>query len=266
MTITDFIFDETSLSSLNYIIADLNASSGTRQSINSTRSFSYVSMFNGKFMPFTAVKYPDRLEFTFDIIKDTCNGYDNFVISTEEERYLMRWLARPSAKKFKLVHSDYQNIYYEGSFNVTEIFNGDDRIGLRLTFTTNRPFGMHEAILFKKTFESSDDALEIVDISDDAGFIYPYIEIVCNENGNLCLSNSYDNRDTIINGCKKGERIIITENLVIASDDVRHKIQDEFNYEFLKISNNYRDRTNKITSTLKCDLLISYCPIAKVVF
>lgn len=265
MIVTDFIFDGVALSSLGYMIVDLNSSGGFREAANATRTFQNVSMFNGKFMPFTVTTYADRLEFNFDIIKLTCNGSDGYIIHTDEARYLMRWLARPKAYKFKMVCDEYANVFFEGSFNVTDIFVGDDRIGLRLTFVTNRPFGTHTPLLFTKTFESTDDFLDIVDISDDAGSIYPYIMIKCNEGGNLCLSNSFDERDMIINGCSEGETIIITEELILGTDNPLHKIQNDFNYEFLKISNNYYDRLNRITCTMKCDVTISYQPVAKVV-
>ena len=266
MTILDFIYDGVALSSLGYIICDFDGGQAVRNIENSTRTFSNVSIFNGKFMPFTTSIYSDRLEFTFDIMKEYCTGKrEDDIISIPEAQYLMRWLARPEAHKLKFVCSEYANIFFEGSFNVQDLRIGDDIFGLRCTFITNRPFGLHEDVLYNKTFESIDDTLDIVDISDEEGYTYPYIEIYCNESGNLQLVNSYDKRSTIINNCSEGEKIIITENLVLGTDRPTHKIQNDFNYEFLRISNNYYNRTNIITSTLKCNLKISYNPVAKVV-
>lgn len=266
MNVIDFVYDDIALSQLGYMICDLNGGGDLNETENATRTFNNISMYNGKFMPFTSTVYEDRLEFSFDIIKLICSGSEKPTISSKEAQYLMRWLARPNANKLKFVHSDYADVYYEGSFNVTDLKIGDDRIGLRLMFVTNKPFGSYEAIWEKKEFTSTSDEMVITDISDDAGYIYPYIEITCNEGGNLCLTNSYDSRDTIINGCSEGEKIIITENLIMSSTMLDHKVQNDFNYEFLKISNNFTNRTNRITSTMKCEVLISYNPIAKVVY
>ena len=266
MFVIDFVFNETALSSIGYIICDIDSAGNLREIANASRTFNNVSMFNGKFMPFTTTTYDDRLEFTFDIIKNHCSSSDSALISNAELQYIMRWLARPDAHELKFVHSDYSYVYYNGSFNITDLKIGDDRVGLRLTFTTTEPFGLHEAVWFATELTSSNDELVITDISDDVGSIYPYIEITCKEAGNLCLSNSYDGVNTIINGCSDGEKIIITEHNILSTDRIEHKIQNDFNYEFLKISNNYINRTNRITSTLKCDILISYNPIVKVVY
>ena len=265
MIVTDFIYDNVALNSVGYMICDFDYS-GNNEIENATRTFQNVSMFQGKFMPFTHALYENRLEFSFDICKMDCSSFDDYYISNKEAAYMMRWLARPESHKLKFVHSDYADIYYDGSFNVTDIKFGDNRIGLRLTFITTRPFGSYEAVSFRKTLEPQSDELVITDTSDDAGYIYPYIEIVCNESGDLYLNNSYDNVDTIIKNCTEGEKIIFTEQLILSTDMIEHKVQNDFNYEFLKISNNFSNRTNRITSSLDCDLLISYCPIAKVVY
>ena len=266
MIVTDFVYDGVALSNLGYMISDLDSSNNVSESENATRTFNNISMFNGKYMPFTASIYENRIEFTFDIIKNTCKGINDYRITNMEVQHIMRWLARPDNHEIKFVHSDYSYVYYEGSFNVSNLKLGDDIVGLRLNFVTTRPFGVHETVWFRQELDSPDDELLVTDISDDAGHVYPYIEILCKESGNLCLTNSYDGVSTIINNCSEGERIIFTENLILSTDQIDHKIQNDFNYEFLRISNNYTNRTNRITSTLKCEILLSYNPIAKVVY
>ena len=348
MTILDFIYDDRSLSSIGYIICDLEASNSVAEQTNATRTFNNLSMYYGKFMPFSVSTYADRLEFTFDVIKNTCNGsYSDMLITNTECSYLMKWLARSTSHKLKFACDEYANIYYEGSFNVTDLKSGDDRIGLRLNFITNRPFGMYEPILYKYTFgenveernaigataskiatyctqrkdETGDqlantnklleeqialanewdertktifdirdtitldnvddvaanmtddkiqramaDELVITDISDEEGYIYPYVQINCKEAGNVCITNSFDGRQTIINNCSEGETIIITENLILGTDFIDHKVQNDFNYEFLRIQNTNSDKTNRLTSATDIELFISYSPVAKVVF
>lgn len=266
MVINDFIYDGTSLSSLGYVICNIDSGNGLDEIENSTKTFSNVSMFGGKFMPFTSVSYDNRLEFTFDICKIPCYEDEyGFYISNDELSYLMRWLSRSSANKFKIIANEFANVYYEGSFNISVIKDGSNIIGLRLTFISTRPFGLREAMMFEQTFDTLDEELVITDISDEEGYIYPHIEIECHEDGNLCLTNSFNGIDTIIDGCVNGEKIIITENLIIGSNIIEHRIQNDFNYDFLRIENTYREKTNRITSTLKCNVKISYCPVRKVV-
>lgn len=266
MIIKDFIYDETSLGSLGYVICNIDSGNGVEEISNATKNFSNVSMYGGQFMPFTSVSYDTRLEFTFDICKIPCYEEEyGFYISNDEFSYLMRWLSRSTAKKFKIVANEFADVYYEGSFNVSAIKIGNNIIGARLNFISTRPFGLGEAIYFEQKFETLDEELVITDISDEEGYVYPHIEIECHEDGTLCLTNSFNGVDMIIEGCSNGEHIVITENLIIGSDVIEHRIQNDFNYEFLRIENTYRERSNVITSTMKCNVKITYCPIRKVV-
>lgn len=266
MLISDFIYDEVSLGSLGYMICNMDSSVGLDEIQNSTKTFSNVSMFSGKFMPFTSVTYDDRLEFTFDICKIPCYEEEyGYYITNDEFSYLMRWLGRSVAKKFKIIADDFADVYYEGSFNVSALKIGSNIVGARLTFISTRPFGLGEAVVYEREFLEEGDELVITDISDEEGYIYPHIEITCYEDGTLCLSNSFNSVDTIVEGCKNGEHIVITEGLILGTDIIEHRIQNDFNYEFLRIENTYRERTNIITSTMKCNVKITYCPIRKVV-
>lgn len=302
--ITNFIYDGTSLSSLGYMICSLESNNSFDTiTTDSQRTFSNVSMYGGKYMPFTISRFEDRLEFSFNIIKNICDGdMKKYNITVNECRYLKRWLSRPDAHVLKIASREYMNIYFEGSFNVQEVFYGEYRIGLSLTFITNRPFAMHEPVIFTKVFDGEPELydidldlvnsqlqedpdneellaekteilekkesciLRISDISDEVGYVYPDIEIVCNESGHLCLTNSFDGREMIINNCTKGETIVINHNLIIGSDNPDHDIQNNFNYEFLRISNDYYSNSNNITCSLSCKVKISYSPVAKVVF
>lgn len=265
--ILDFIYDGISLSSYNYIICDFNASSSIAETNSAVRTFQSIPLFYGKIMPFSMTSYDTRLEFSFDIIKNTCvSKVEDFIITLPEYRYIAKWLCRPEIHVLKFVDPQFSNILFEGSFNMSPLKSGDDIIGIRCRYVTNRPFGIQEAVMYAYDFEQSDDQLVIHDISDEAGFIYPHVEITCKENGNLYLTNSYDNRDTIIYNCSENERIIMTDHLIIASDNPDHLIQNDFNYEYIRIANNYYNFTNAITSSLKCHIEISYNPIAKVVY
>jgi cellulose synthase/poly-beta-1,6-N-acetylglucosamine synthase-like glycosyltransferase len=92
---------------------------------------------------------------------------------------------------------------------------------------------------------------------------YPDVEIICKQDGNLVIHNSIEDRDTVIKNCIAGE-VITMKYPVIASSIQSHQIQNDFNYNFFRVANNYRDRVNKITFSLPCTMKISYNPIRKV--
>ena len=140
---------------------------------------------------------------------------------------------------------------------------GDYCVGMELTLTTNRPFALYESI--KKTFKAATaNHTEIFkDISDEIGFLYPNVEIVCNANGDLTIHNAIENRDTVIKHCVAGE-IITMKYPVISSSIPTHKIQNDFNYNFFRIANTYREKGNKITFSLPCTMKMSYEPVRKV--
>ena len=98
-----------------------------------------------------------------------------------------------------------------------------------------------------------------------SGEIYPYTIITCNEAGNLTITNSADNELCIINNCIKGEVITIDcQHRMITSDKLAHNIANDFNYNFIKLINTYKNRDNYYSSTLNINITMSYSPVRKV--
>ena len=101
------------------------------------------------------------------------------------------------------------------------------------------------------------------DTSYEEGYIYPQMEIIVKENGNLTIHNSIENRETYIANCKINE-IITLDYPVIKSSDSSHNIQNDFNWTFFRVANTYDNSRNDLVISLPCSIKIKYSPIVKV--
>lgn len=262
-----FVYDNISLKTMGYFICSFDSSSSS-SSTDSQRNFNSIPIENGKYHPFITSTYDSPLIMNFQIAKDTCDG-DEAEITVQEMQTLKRWLNRPLPHKLQISDEDFENIYWEGSFNVSQEVISGKRIGLTLTFTCNAPYGYKtcKPMLFK----SSDGTFIINDISDEIGYIYPKIVITCNADGEFIMERSFqsDIKQVMkIENCKKGQEITILPSLQLTTNNSSHHdtLYNDFNFVFPKISNSFNDRKNyyKITG-IDCTLLFSYKPIAKAV-
>ena len=103
----------------------------------------------------------------------------------------------------------------------------------------------------------------ISDTSHEEGYIYPYTEIIINENGNLNIYNAIEDRNTYIANCVAGE-VITMDYPVILSSISSHNIQNDFNYNFFRIANTFDYSRNDLTVSLPCTIRATYSPIVKV--
>lgn len=254
------------LNDKGYIICSQDNSGGFETlDSDSQRSFNTQSMFNGKMFELTHSTYEDRIEITFCICKHSCQSPIPTPITTTESRVLKRWLNRPDFHRFKLLQPNWSDIYMEGSFNVKDVECMGETYMLELTFISNRPFALHEPITYNFTTSNNNKSFTIYDISDEVGYIYPDIEIKCLESGNLEILNSNEERRTIIKNCSNGEIITFTRDLIMNTSVISHKIQNDFNYQFLRISNSYYNRKNKLTFSIPVQVSLKYSPYIKAV-
>ena len=89
------------------------------------------------------------------------------------------------------------------------------------------------------------------------------MKIKCLSSGNLIINNSIENRDTVIKNCTQNE-IISLDYPIIESTLISHKLQNDFNFNFVRIANTYENTLNKLTFSLPCEVQLSYNPIKKV--
>ena len=266
MFATDFEYDGYYLSDFGFTICSFNGSSGVETvSAGSKISFNTVSTHYGKHFNLAGTQYDSCITTTFSICKDTCQG-DDFVITNDEYRDMMRWLNRREFLKFRLLYDeddDREPCYYDGSFNVEKIMAAQGLVGLELTLETNKPFGYGQEKYYSWTVTGG-SSVRLYDISDEVGYIYPSVVITVMEAGNLQITNDLEPCTMVIKNCSSGEVITIDGNThIITSSLNSHKISDDFNFDYLRIGNTINNRSNNITCSLNCMLEIRFNPIIK---
>lgn len=258
----DFEYNGLNLSSFGFMICKFGSDGIETISNGSQITFNTVSTLHGAKHELTSVDYGDCLESTFQICKNVCRD-NNFEITTDELRALSRWLNRKGFYKFKLLSDDYLDIYFEGSFNISKIEMNGKLYGLELSLVTNRPFALQEPKRFtiKNLVENGNQ--KVKDYSDVEGYVYPEVEITINESGDLSIYNEIEDRTTFIANCVSGE--VIKMNYPIIETSVSsHKIQNDFNWNFFRIANTFRESVNNLTISLPCEIKVTYSPAVKV--
>lgn len=266
MKAIDFEYDGYRLSDFGYIICQFDSKSAETVSNGSQIKFNTTPILHGAKHLLTDTEYDECLETTFCICKNPCNSEsgDVEIITLEESRQLTRWLNRKEFCEFRPIQGDFENIYVEGSFNINNIKRNGDIVGLELHLTTNRPFALHRPIKYDYILTPQNRTIKINDISDEIGYLYPdEVEITCAYDGNLIIHNSIENRDTVIKNCQATE-VITLKQPIITTSLASHKIQNDFNFNFLRIANTFRERMNVLTFSMPCRVKIKYTPIRKV--
>lgn len=265
MKALDFEYSGIRLSDLGFVICSFGGSSGTETIAGSEITFNTVSTQNGTINHLISSSYEDCLTATFQICKNLCND-TNEVVDLETQRDIMRWLNRKSYHKFKLIDDEWAGIYLEGSFNVSKIEIGGRCFGFELELITNAPFCHSEPVTLNLDAEAG-EVLSIYNKSDDEGYVYPSSMIITiEEDGNLEITNHTEKRTTIISNCYAGEVITMNYPMISSSlgADRQTKIQNDFNWTFPRIASSFKDRLNKITVSLPCQIKITYTPSIKV--
>lgn len=258
----DFEYDGIRLRDFGFIICQFDSSDVETISNGSEIKFETVSTMNGIKHELTSTTYEDCLTATFQICKHPCDNDETYV-SVEDMRNIMRWLNRKEYHKFKLLDDEYSGIYLESSFNVSKIELDGKIRGFELEMFTNRPFALQEPVIIALDIVDGNEVKTIYSFSDEEGYIYPGMEITINANGVLEMYNASEDRTMRINNCRKGE-IITIEYPMISSSLQSHKIQNDFNWQFFRISNTFKDKENRVTVSLPCSIKMEYSPIVKI--
>lgn len=261
MSISDFCYDGIYLSDYKWMIGGFdNTSFGQSIQTDSQRTFNNISLMHGKYMPFSSTPFNNALVMTFQIMKNPCS-FDDLYLTRDQVAEMKHWLNRPKAHKFQI----YDGMYWEGSFNVTEIVGNGHCVGLELEFTATAPFGFKEFSQIEGDL-AANGTFKVEDISDDAGSLFPTLVITCTSAGDLKIMNSLNEKTTLVKNCQANETITFTAQEQILTDSTTHNIMDDFNFIFPQVCNDYRNNQNVYTITLPCHYTFSYKPIAKVVF
>lgn len=261
MKAVDFEYDGLTLSGFGYMLCDFNGGGSETVSNGSEITFHTEKALNGTQHNLIGAAYDSCLEATFQICKVICSD-EPAPITTEEIRILSRWLNRKNFHKLKFLDEEFLDFYAEASFNISLIEFDGLVYGLELNMITNRPFLLQEPrhIFINNTTDNGKHTF--LSESDEEGFIYPYTEITLSQPGNLQITNSQENQTTLIKNCAKGE-IITMDYPLIHSSNKSHKIQKDFNWNFLRISNSFENSINELTISLPCSIKMTYSPAAK---
>ena len=267
----DFEYDGQYLSDYGFIICHFDASTGANfADAGSKITFNKVSRINGKSYSLTSTKYAECIQTTFDICKNPdLYDYENREISNDEYRDIMRWLNRREFLKFQVINDEDNNFerdtcYYNASFNIDKIKINEKLYGMRLTMETDKPFGYGQEFREEWTITNASESKLLIDVSDEIGYTYPNMKIICHSDGDLSIINKATDCTMVIKNCSKGEIITIEgDELIIYTSNKSHDICNDFNYEFFRIGNTYKNRDNIITVSIPCQVIISYAPIIK---
>ena len=265
MKALDFEYDGYLLSDFGFMICSFGDKGLETISNGSKISFNTTPIFNGSKSLLTQVSYDENIECNFAICKNPCVTASGDVepITATEESQIMRWLNRKKFLKFRVLQDGYEDIYFNGSFNIDKYVLDGNVYGFELTFTSNRPYAIYDSVMYNFTISTENGNYVINDISDEIGHIYAKMKIKCLSSGNLIINNSIEKRDTVIKNCTQNE-IITLDYPIIESTLISHKLQNDFNFNFVRIANTYENTLNKLTFSLPCEVQLSYNPIKKV--
>ena len=259
----DFEYDGIRLSDKGFLICEFNTSGLVTSSNGSQVTLNTVSTLRGSKHELVSSEYTERIEATFQICKSACDN-ETMEISATELRDIARWLNRKSFFPFRFIgDSEYEDVYFNASFNLQKIKLGGSLIGIELSMITDMPFGYKAPITLTLTNSSKNGTATITDESDDEGFIYPHTEITLRSAGNLTIHNALENRDTYIANCSSGE-VITMDYPIISTSTSSHEIQNDFNWNFFRIANTFENSVNNLTISLPCTIKITYSPSVKI--
>ena len=260
----DFEFDGKRLSSFGCILCNFGDKGLDTISNGAQIAFNTVSTLGGSNNHLVSSQYEDCLETTLQICKSSCNG-NIMEISSSEFRELTKWLSRKKFLKFKILDQDYIDLYFEAAFNISRIEMDGKLYGLELEVRTNKPFALKEAKVITIKNLVQDGKHSINDISHEEGYIYPWMEITMNADGDLRIYNAIEKRETKIANCKANEVITLDYPVIKSSlPSSSHNIQNDFNWTFFRVANTYGNSRNDLTISLPCSIKIKYSPIVKV--
>lgn len=262
--IQDFLFDGQTLSGFGYMICSFDSSGSNSTEFVSNMSYTEIKSPLSNISHKVSASYENNLSRTIQICKKNCNDSD-YNITNDELSELSRWLCRQDYKWFKWIDDeDDDEIFYQVHITLKKIEIHDNKVGFELDIISNRPYGMTNEI--KENYNNADYSPIRLDVySDEEGYIYPDLIIKIKENGNLKITNTYENRITQINNCEAGEIITIIGNDVrqIMSNS-EHDLSFDFNYIFPRLCSMYNQSNNEIIINLNCDIEIKYRGVRKV--
>ena len=166
MKALDFEYDGYLLSDFGFMICSFGDKGLETISNGSKISFNTTPIFNGSKSLLTQVSYDENIECNFAICKNPCVTASGDVepITATEESQIMRWLNRKRFLKFRVLQDGYEDIYFNGSFNIDKYELDGNVYGFELTFTSDRPYAIYDSIMYNFTISTENGNYVINDI------------------------------------------------------------------------------------------------------
>lgn len=266
MKALDFFFDDRYLSEMGYVVCSLDNQENIKKTSVSKIEYTTVKTPNRSIWNKANSTDTEPLTTTIQILKLSCDDPTPQELTSTEIAEMTRWLCRSDKYcRFSFLQDGYEEIYYNVKIDLDKIDVYGITCGFELIITADRPYGLTDEIISSINVTPTSPYI-IYDTSDVIGYTYPDLFIiVCEEAGNLTLTNSIDNRQTIIKNCTNGEVIELNgKTMQITSSDLQHNISDDFNYNFPRIGNTKNIRENIFTTTKNCSITISWSVNRKV--
>lgn len=253
---SDFEYDNAKLSDYGFTICQFESSGGV-DIVNpgSAITFNQIPTHNGRVYPLISTQYDECLSCIFDICKitDDCNVSNSDEISLSEERMIFRWLNRHRFLKFRFVSETDDVVWYMASFNIEEIRINDKLYGLRLTMTTDKPFGYGKQVSISGNGSASPKTVSFDCSGDEEGYQdFDSITLTTTTAGDYyirCTKVDGSTKDTVIKNCIADETIVIDcKNKIITTNKSTHQIYNDFNYIFPFLTRKWVAGENKATS------------------
>lgn len=280
MTAYDFLYDGIRLSDKGFTICQFDNGGTETVSNGSQIVFNTVPTMFGRKHELISSSYDTYITATFQICKKDCDNPDSYSISLAEERQIMRWLNRSSFHRMVFLEDEWEDIYFEASFNVAAIKMDGVTVGFELTMTTNRPYacieytatittdGNSASVAYSgidiDTHQYPSDDIVLAVVTDDEGFIYPKeVRVTMADAGDLTIKNATAGRETIIENCTANEQISL-KYPVITSNASSHDLPTDFNWDFFCIASEYGLTVNKLEINTPCTVVITFESAVKI--
>lgn len=260
----DFSYDGIRLSDIGYMICRFDGGGIDTVQNGSEISFNTVPSYNGQRYYLTSSIYESCITATMQICKNQCD-FGTMEVSVAEQREIMRWLNSKTFNKLQFIDEDGElsGIYYNASFNVSRIDVDGRTVGFELEVYTDSPCAFQEPVTIKLENDNPGEVLSYYSESDEEGHLYPKMSIEIKQDGDLTIHSVNEDRDMVVRGCKTGEVLDISYP-IITSSLTEHKVMNDFNWVFYRVSNTFRNSKNEFTATLPCGIEITYSPIVKI--
>lgn len=265
MTVYDFEYDGIVLSDFGYMIVDFSGNSNSFNTVSNGSNITWntVPFRYGEYTKLTHYTYDSVLQTKIDIAKNPCGGYSE--IDNDEIRWITRWLNREQFLPLRLMNNDFINLNFNAGINVSRVDLGDKCVGFSLSIVTDAPFAFGEDVKIELSSDQPSWRSSITNRSDKDGFFYPKTTIEVKQGGILDIANEREQRITRIKNCVKGEKIVLDKPLISTSEG-GHKIQDDFNWNFVRLLNDFKEAKNPFYCSLPAKITFEYTPHVKLSF